>query len=71
MPARPSSIGLIHGHVEAGVAHDLHRASEPLAVAELGPDRGGQQAADPVMRVDERPTAGLAFPEALQLAPQR
>ena len=68
-PAGASTIRLVDGHVEAAVAHHLFGTGEALAVAELGPHHHRQQPTDPVLAVDQRPTARLTPPEALQVAP--
>ena len=49
------------------MTHHLFGTTEPAAVAELGPHRHRDQAADPILRVDQRPTCRLAGTEALQL----
>ncbi len=68
---RAVTVRLVHGHIETGVAHNLVRAGEPAAVAELGPQSDGEQAADPVLALDQRSATGLTATEALQLGLQR
>jgi hypothetical protein len=50
----------VHGHVQAGVAHDRVAVGEPAGVAQLGQDGRREQHPDPIVAVDQRPAAGLA-----------
>ena len=59
------AVGGVDGDVQAAVAHDLLGTGEASAVAELGPHRHGDQPADPVVGLDQRPARRLAMTEAL------
>ena len=65
------AVGGVDGDVQAAVAHHLLGAGEASAVAELGPHRHGDQPADAVVGLDQRPARRLAMTEALQVPLQR
>ena len=65
------AVGGVDGDVQAAVADHLLGTGEAAAVAELGPHRHGDQPADAVGGLDQRPARRLAMTEALQVPLQR
>src|SRR6266702_5903763 len=64
-------VGLVHGHIEAGVADGVVGRWEPAAIAELGQDRGRAHGPHPIQALDQRAAAGLAARERVELAGER